>query len=250
MIMTESTTHKTKQSVLPISQQLKKYKYVFINGRQMTLLLSTHVGEVIRFKNCWNQLERDRYMADGGKYRYRRYGQFTKLARSKEIVMMPHEPYVQPSYINTLNGDIERHFEPLTDRFVTSPVLEKLLKMMSEIYDDVEGEPQNWNIRLHPYRITATEAEAGEPTPEGLHRDGVTYIASMMINKINVSGGETRITDDNQNELERITLDKTFDIVMADDAATMHEVSTITPASRETSASRDVLVIAFTKMEK
>ena len=240
----------TSKNKSVMTEILRHNHYVFVGGKQMTSLLQTNVDEVIRFKNCWNQLERDQYMADGGTYRYRRYGQFIKLPSSQEITMLPHEPYVQPSYINSLNGDTERHFEPLTDRFVTSPILERLLGLMSEIYDGVEGKATKWNIRLHPYRIIADDFEAGQPTPEGLHRDGVTYIASMMINKINVVGGKTTITDANQQELESLVLDKTFDIVMADDAKTMHEVSAIRPMRSEKCAYRDVLVIAFTKMEE
>ncbi|MEZ8099268.1 2OG-Fe dioxygenase family protein [Vibrio bivalvicida] len=233
-----------------IAQILRQNSYVFVSGKKMTNMLTTNVDEVIRFKNCWNNLERDLYMADGGAYRYRRYGQFLKAKGGRQIAMLPHEPYVQPSHINSLNGDIERHFEPLTDRFVTSPILEKLLLLMSEVYDLAEGQASDWNIRLHPYRIIADEAERGEPTPEGLHRDGVTYIASLMINKINVSGGVTTITDDKGDVLESLTLDKTFDVVLADDEKTMHEVTAITPNSLDKCAYRDVLVIAFTKMEE
>ncbi|EEX94654.1 hypothetical protein VIOR3934_20801 [Vibrio orientalis CIP 102891 = ATCC 33934] len=231
-----------------ISRLLAQNHYVFISGKQMTNMLTTNVDEVIRFKNCWNQLERDHYMADGGTYRYRRYGQFNKLGQGRQITILPHEPYVQPAYINTLNGDIERHFEPLTSKFVTSPILEKLLLLMSDVYDAVEGKKTDWNIRLHPYRIVANHSEVGRPTPEGLHRDGVTYIASLLINKVNMVGGETTITDDRQQVLERLTLDKTLDIVMADDEKTMHEVSPIHPDNSEKCAYRDVLVIAFTKI--
>lgn len=246
----QNVMHTTSKNKSVITEILRQNQYVFVGGKQMTSLLQTNVDEVVRFKHCWSQLERDQYMADGGTYRYRRYGQFMKLPGSHEITMLPHEPYVQPSYINNLNGDIERHFEPLTDRFVTSPILERLLCLMSDIYDAVEGQATKWNIRLHPYRIIADDFEAGQPTPEGLHRDGVTYIASMMINRNNVMGGMTTITDANQNELECLMLDKTFDIVMADDSETMHEVSAIRPESSEKCAYRDVLVIAFTKMEE
>ncbi|KJY82110.1 hypothetical protein TW81_14800 [Vibrio galatheae] len=233
-----------------IAQLLNQNNYVFVSGKQMTNMLTTNVDEVIRFKHCWNHLERDNYMADGGAYRYRRYGQFYKAKGGQQIVMLPHEPYVQPAYINHLNGDVERYFEPLTDRFVTSPILEKLLLLMSEVYDGVEGRSIDWNIRLHPYRIIADEVEKGEPTPEGLHRDGVTYIASLMINRINVSGGVTTITDASGTALESLTLEKTFDLILADDEKTMHQVTAITPLSSDKCAYRDVLVIAFTKMEE
>lgn len=233
-----------------IAQLLSHERYVFVAGRLMTNLLAANAHQVMRFRSCWNHLERDRYMADGGRYRFRRYGQFCKTKVSKQIVMLPHEPYVQPSYINPLNGDIERHFEPLTDCFVASPILEKLLLLMSQVYDQAQGQPTDWNIRLHPYRIVANKYEQGEPTPEGLHRDGVTYIASLMINHSNICGGRTQVTDEQGQLLESIRLDKTFDLVMADDARTMHQVSAITPENPEKCAYRDVLVIAFTKMEE
>ncbi|WP_394143799.1 2OG-Fe dioxygenase family protein [Vibrio atypicus] len=239
----------TSKNTSVITELLKQNQYVFVSGKQMTALLKTNVDQVIRFRNCWNHLERDQYMADGGTYRYRRYGQFIKLPHTSEITMLCHEPYVQPAYINSLNGDIERHFEPLTDRFVTSPILERLLQLMSDIYDGAEGKATKWNIRLHPYRIVADDLEWGQPTPEGLHRDGVTYIASMMINRTNVEGGETTLTDADKNELETLTLERSFDIVMANDEKTMHQVSPIRPENSDKCAYRDVLVIAFTKME-
>lgn len=247
--MKKNSTKETKHNVLSISQQLDKDEYVFIKGEKISQMMCSSVSEVLMFKKCWDFLERDRYMADSGTYRYRRYGQFTKLAKAKEVIMMPHEPYTQPSYINSLNGDIQRYFEPLTANFVSSPVLKKLLGLMCEIYDHAEGASNNWNIRLHPYRITTSKMQAGKPTPEGLHRDGVTYIASMLIRKSNIVGGETVITDTKKNELARITLEMSFDIIMADDATTMHEVSTIYPINIEEAALRDVLVIAFTKLE-
>ncbi|WP_038173511.1 2OG-Fe dioxygenase family protein [Vibrio pacinii] len=233
-----------------IANLLNQNSYVFVSGKQMTSMLATNVDEVVRFKSCWHNLERDQYMADGGTYRYRRYGQFNKGKHSQQLVMLPHQAYVQPAAVNPLNGDVERHFEPLTDRFIMSPILEKLLLMMSDVYDGAQGQATNWNIRLHPYRIITDGHSVGKPTPEGLHRDGVTYIASLMINRTNIMGGETVITDDNKNVLERLTLDKSFDIVMADDLATMHEVSPITPVCLDKCAYRDVLVIAFTKMEE
>ncbi|USD34933.1 MULTISPECIES: 2OG-Fe dioxygenase family protein [Vibrio] len=237
------------KTLADISHTLIKEDYVFVSGRKMTALLDTNVDEVIRFKQCWSSLERDNYMADGGTYRYRRYGQFTKLAAQREITLLPHEPYVQPAFINTLNGDVERHFSPLSDKFVTSDLLAKLLFMMSDIYDDALGTPVNWNIRLHPYRIIANSSQQGQPTPEGLHRDGVTFIASLMINRVNIAGGVTSITDAKGGFREQIMLDKTFDLVMADDEQTMHEVTPITPVCSEKCAYRDVLVIAFTRME-
>jgi hypothetical protein len=46
-----------------------------------------------------------------------------------------------------------------------------------------------------------------------------------------------------------MTLEKTFDLVLANDDKTMHQVSSISPKNLGKCAYRDVLVVAFTKME-
>jgi hypothetical protein len=104
----------------------------------------------------------------------------------------------------------------------------------------------NWNIRLHPYRILANSNYLGEPTPEGLHRDGVTFIASILINKVNVNGGITTITDDNAEKLLSLKLEHEFDIMLANDGKTMHKVSALSRELIGEVAYRDVLVVAFT----
>lgn len=239
---------KNKEIALKIINDIRTRKYSFTASEQVSLLLDIKKPEINSFKSCWDNLVIDPYMADGGTYRYRRYGQFNKLANSNTFTIVPHESYIQPHHINKLNGGIERHFEPLTDIFFNSQILTKTLNIMSDIYDEAEEGAQNWNIRLHPYRIVATNDENGHPTPEGLHRDGVNYIATMMINRCNVLGGNTRITDTNKNELYNVTLKDTFDLVIANDADTMHEVSPISKKNTDLPTSRDVLVIAFTKI--
>ena len=123
--------------------------------------------------------------------------------------------------------------------------------LLSEIYD--LAEEVRLGIGIFVFTRTAlllTIHQIGKLTPEGLHlRWSLNYIASLMINKINVAGGETAITDNNGELLEALTLEKTFDLVLANDDQTMHQVSPISPQSMGKCAYRDVLVIAFTKME-
>jgi len=241
---------KYDNAVTQLSAQLEQKKYVLASAQHVDQILNIDSHDVERFKACWDQLKCDTYMADGGTYRYRRYGELVKQSNSDSLTLLPHGPYTQPSYINSLNGGIERHFSPLTGEFTSSPVLTKVISLLSNVYDSVEGEKQNWSIRLHPYRIKATETELGHPAPEGLHRDGVTYIASMMICKHNIIGGETLLTNHRQEVLTSVTLNETFDIIMADDEKTMHQVSSLKPATFNQEAYRDVLVIAFTRKEE
>ncbi|MEJ2041970.1 MAG: 2OG-Fe dioxygenase family protein [Reinekea sp.] len=233
--------------VVDLADHLLHDHFIFISASEMRSHLKCSNEQIQKFIDEWEQLTLDRYMADGGTYRYRRYGQFDKASSSDELVLLPHQAYEQSKEVNYLNGDIARWFEPLTSSFVDSEVLQRTLLFLADLYDLTIGKPTDWNIRLHPYRIEATSQQLGQPTPEGLHRDGVTFIASMMIQRQNVTGGVTTLTDNLRRPITTIELDNTFDIILANDARTLHDVSSIRPVNQHETASRDVLVIAFTK---
>jgi hypothetical protein len=199
------------------------------------------------FADCWNRLTLDRYMGDGGTYRYRRYSQFMLADPGAPLVRMAHGPYEQPAYINGLNGGIERHFDPLEDGFVGNALFDSLLRALAQVFNDTAGETVNWNIRLHPYRIVAQEGVPGNPTPEGLHRDGVDYIVSMMVRRHNVSGARTTVTDNAGSVLAQLTLAEPLEMLLGDDARTMHAVSPVRREDNAREAWRDVLVIAYTR---
>jgi hypothetical protein len=48
-------------------------------------------------------------------------------------------------------------------------------------------------VELHQFRIEAGDGEAGLPTPEGAHRDGVDWVIVMLIDRVNVASGVTDI---------------------------------------------------------
>lgn len=202
----------------------------------------------LAFGDCWNRMTLDRYMGDNGTYRYRRYSQFELADPDGELVCLPHGPYEQPSYINHLNGGMARHFDPLEEGFVRNPIFDGLLRSLASVFNAVAGETVHWNIRLHPYRILARDDIPGSPTPEGLHRDGVDFIVTLMVKRVNVCGAQTIVTDADGTVVERRTLLFPMEILVADDARTMHEV---TPLERDVvglEAYRDVLVIAYTRV--
>lgn len=198
------------------------------------------------FTRTWDDLLLDEYMRDGGTYRYRRYSQMNLDADDHTLTLLPHSPYEQSELINKLNGGFQRYFEPIEATFLDNPFFRSLMIWMGRCYAEVSGH-RIWNIKLHPYRIVATQG-AGEPSPEGLHRDGVDYICSLMVRRVNVRGGETVVTDAYEKEIGRLTLEAPGDIVIGDDNVTKHGVSPIEIVNPKKSvAYRDVLVIAFTK---
>lgn len=231
-----------------LGRHLNRQRFLFLSGDALGGILALSAEDISAFAAYWFRLTEDRHMGDGGRYRQRRYGALDArpgLARQ----LLPHGPYEQPSYINSLNGDVARLFDPLEPGFVTHKVLNRLLDWLTALYDQCEGSPQRWDIRLHPYRILASPDEPGLPTPEGLHRDGVDYIVSMMMSRCNVNGGETTLTDLERRVLWQRTLQKPLDILIGKDAQTLHAVSPVSPVDATQPARRDVLVIAFTKVD-
>ena len=97
--------------------------------------------------------------------------------------------------------------------------------------------------------IVAEAGASGNPTPEGLHRDGVDYIVSMLVSRSNVEGGETTITNNDREVLWQRTLQRPLDIMVGLDAQTLHSVTPVTPLDPQRPAWRDVLVVAFTKVQ-
>lgn len=229
-----------------ISGRLATNNFCHVRGPELLKHIEVSHRQVDHIISFWPNLVLDHYMADGGIYRYRRYGQFELSARCERLNLMPHEAYKQSSEINKLNGDVQRYFEPLETEFSNALLLEKLLKFMAKIYNDRLGQNITWNIKLHPYRIIANTGSTGKPTPEGLHRDGVTFVASLLLQRSNIVGGITTITNNDGELIEQIEMTEPFEIIMADDANSMHEVSPIRAISDKDNF-RDVLVIAFTK---
>ena len=68
-----------------------------------------------------------------------------------------------------------------------------------------------WSAKVTPFRVLASADGEGQPTPEGLHRDGVTLVTSLLIRRRNAHGGESRIVDRDRNHLVSTTLSRTRD---------------------------------------
>lgn len=63
-----------------------------------------------------------------------------------------------------------------------------------------------WNIKVRPFRIRSSTDEGGHPTPEGMHRDGVTLVSSLLVGRRNASGGDSTVCDLDGRQLLATTL--------------------------------------------
>lgn len=194
------------------------------------------------FQDSWNRLERDRYMADGGSYRERRHATYSAPA-SGAMRQEPHRPHYQSLAYNPLNGGVARHFAPIEPDIAQGPVLDALLSCCRDLFDGL-APARDWHIEVHQFRIDAARSGA-TPTPEGVHRDGVDFVFMMLVRRLNIQGGETRIRDQAGRTLARFTLATPFDTAIVNDARVLHGVTPVTPQDPVQPAWRDVLVVTF-----
>jgi hypothetical protein len=196
------------------------------------------------FAESWNRLSVDAYMADGGRYRRRRFAAF--LVTATHIARKPHQPHYQSRDYNTLNGGIERWFDPITEDVASHPVLTSTLRMCFDLFDALtENKPHAWHVEAHQFRIEAHRDQVGEPTPEGLHRDGVDWVLVMLIARENIAEGVTTIHDLERLPLGSFTLRTPLDSAFVDDSRVYHGVTAIEPMDASKRAYRDVLVVTF-----
>ncbi|HTY31725.1 2OG-Fe dioxygenase family protein [Mycobacterium sp.] len=205
---------------------------------------SLEVGREVwtRFARHWRQLAPDPYAAELGVRRLRRYGQYS--FRDGVLRRMPRLAFVQPEDSNPFYVGRDRDFEPLTDAFAADPLLHKVIKLLARVaaaLDDVA----DWNVKVHPFRVLCCADQNGDPTPEGMHRDGVTLVTSLLVGRRNAIGGESTVCDLDGWQLLATTLAEPGTLMLGDDRRTLHGVSPIRPIDGSGPAQRDVLVITF-----
>jgi len=197
------------------------------------------------FAASWDGLETDGFMADGGRYRRRRHANFIALPSPRQAPRRGlHRPHFQASVHNSLNGGLDRWFAPMLDATVANPITAALLAVGGQAADSLHP-GKTWFIEMHQFRIEAAAGAPGYPTPEGTHHDGVDLVLIAMINRANLTGGETLVTNNAGDELARFTLDGLLDTAILDDARVMHGVTPIAPTNTAQPSRRDVLVATW-----
>ncbi|MFK7801230.1 MAG: 2OG-Fe dioxygenase family protein [Anaerolineae bacterium] len=194
----------------------------------------------------WNNLEADNYLRDGASYRLRRFGLFYWHPASGDLRLLPPAPYFQSAETNSYAGGIDRQFAYLEEETGTNQFLHELIKFTFRQFPVTDEMFENpWEIDVHQFRIVSSEAELGEPTPEGIHHDDDDFNAIYLVRRDNVSGGVNSVYDNQRNPLASLTLSQPMDSVLVWDPHVMHGVSSIYPTDPKRQGIRDVLVIGY-----
>jgi hypothetical protein len=199
-----------------------------------------------QFQASWENMPGDTYMADGGRYRSRRHATLSAASPVSAIVLEPQQPHYQSLDYNPLNGGLARTFAPIAQDIVLGATMQSVLKFCQQVFGRYMPEAA-WHIELHQFRIEAQQGQAGKPTPEGVHRDGVNFVLVMMVKRSNISSGTTTMHDLERRTLDSFTLTAPFDSAIVNDERCLHGVTPVEQIDPALPAYRDVLVVTFRK---
>jgi hypothetical protein len=225
--------------------QLQRDGFAFLTADVMRHLLQAGaLTDWTAFVDSWNDLAPDTYLAARGRHRRRRHATFAADAQG-EVQRQPHRPHYQSLNYNALQGDIQRWFEPVSPTMGDGSSLRCILDFCRRSFSALAPSTRHWHIEVHQFRIEALPGEPGEPTPEGVHRDGVDYVLVLLIDRENIESGTTTIHAHDGHLLGSFTLTHAFDAALVDDARVFHGVTAVTPLDPGRPVHRDVLVVTF-----
>jgi len=212
-----------------------------LTPQQLQSACAVQLSELDALRASWERLTRDAYLLDGGRYRFRRHSCFIHELAADSLQLVAHRAHWQPRDYNALHGGLERWFDPIETAVLDIPAWGGLLRALGKLFATVRAHPR-WYIEAHQFRIDTAEG-IGRPTPEGAHRDGVDFVAVILVNRSDVSGGETRVFDAQGPAGVRFTMAEPWTALLLNDAQVVHETTPIQKAGPR--GLRDTLVLTF-----
>jgi hypothetical protein len=237
MVATIAAPATTAEGLLPA---MRERGYAVLGPDAVAALCGVSPQALDALARSWDDLQPDTYLRDGGSYRRRRHACF--LVDDGRIERAPHRAHWQSTDYNALHGGLHRWFEPVEDAVATDPAWSGLLLGLSAQVSKLR-QAHPWHVEAHQFRIDTSDG-IGRPTPEGAHRDGVDFVAVLLVARAGIRGGETRVFDARGPAGERFTLERPWSLLLLDDARVIHESTPIQPAG-EGGGHRDTLVLTW-----
>lgn len=236
----ESNLHLSKTAPAA-ADALRLAGYALLDPAGLARVAAVDVAALSSMRGTWNGLPRDAYLRDGGRYRFRRHSSFVHDVAGNSLQLVPHRAHWQPTSYNALHGGMERWFEPIDPAVSGAPAWRQVLCGLGALFARLRP-VERWYVEAHQFRIDTAEG-IGRPTPEGAHRDGVDYVAILLVERARVRGGETRVFEAHGNAGVRFTMAEPWTTLLLDDARVVHETTPIQPDGA--AGVRDTLVLTY-----
>jgi hypothetical protein len=220
---------------------LRAHGCVVLAPADVAVMTGTTPQALAALVRSWDDLRPDTYLKDGGSYRKRRHSCF--VDESGVLRQVPHRAHWQPVDYNALHGGMQRWFEPVDAATIAQPAWTRLLSGLGELCARRMRVPR-WHVEAHQFRIDTSDG-IGRPTPEGAHRDGVDFVAVLLVGRVGIKGGETRVFEANGPAGQRFTLSEPWSLLLLDDARMIHETTPIQSVTGGVPGHRDTLVLTY-----
>lgn len=220
-------------------RRMQERGYVVLEPRAMAEAVGADLDVLDALLPSWDRLDVDGYLKDGGRYRRRRHSCF--VVEAGDMRQAPHRAHWQSLDYNALHGGMQRWFEPIEPAVAGAPGWRQLLMGLGRWCSMLKGE-RPWYVEAHQFRIDTTDG-IGRPTPEGAHRDGVDFVAVLLLDRQGIKGGETRVFAAAGPDGQRFTLEAPWSLLFLDDERVIHESTPIQPLGDH--GHRDTLVLTF-----
>lgn len=222
-----------------LTGQMRERGYAVLASDSVGALCGFDMHALGALKGSWEDLAPDHYLRDGGHYRKRRHSCF--VVDGDTVVQSPHRAHWQSQEYNALHGGMHRWFEPIRTDVIAQAAWPQLLRAFGMRFSQLKNE-HTWFVEAHQFRIDTAEG-IGRPTPEGAHRDGVDFVAVFLVDRVGITGGETRVFEAAGPNGQRFTLLEPWTLLLLDDARVIHESTPIQPLT--VGGHRDTLVLTY-----
>jgi len=222
-----------------LADSLRGAGYALLRPRDVAGLAGCSLDDLASLTPSWDRLELDQYLKDGGRYRRRRHSCF--IDDGAALNQTPHRAHWQPVEYNALHGGMHRLFAPVEGTTVANLAWQRLLRALGQVCSSVRS-VRPWYVEAHQFRIDTADG-IGRPTPEGAHRDGVDFVAVILVGREHIKGGETRVFEADGPNGQRFTMLEPWTLLLLDDAAVIHESTPIQPLGEH--GHRDTLVLTW-----
>ena len=237
----KSSTKSAAVNLSDAPRELRELGFAIVAASSVAETFPVAAGASLPWLHSWDQLPPDPHLADGGKYRFRRHASFIQTIAPPALSDVPYRPHWQPKAYNKLHGGIHRTFAPIEREVAGDPSFRALISRFGHLFAAIAATPK-WFVEAHQFRIDASQGE-GRPTPEGAHRDGVDFVALVLIERGDIAGGATTIHSDDGATLAEVTLAQPWTAMLLDDQRVIHATTPIKPAGPR--PHRDTLVLTY-----
>lgn len=228
-------------------QQMIRHGYCHVRGTAITWAMAMWF-DWESIKEQFDKLPLDPYGESAN--RRRQLGRFTLVPYAGLLFERPASAacYAQSVKHNREVGGIVRRFEPLPGAIMKNRFLHKLIAFdfKNSLFPKSIDTPVD--VGVHFIRLFAEPDKPGIGVPDCLHKDGEPFTYIHLVNRVNVVGGESVVTDNDKHLLLETTLSEPMDTVGVDDKSVFHQVKRVECAPGATKGYRDVILVDFTPM--